>query len=96
MDFQILYTDPALADLEEIIAWSSAQHPESTEQFGTALLNHIDQLKRFPRLGAPVKGFPGVRCPLHSPLRIYYRVVTERKRIDILEFRHTSRKPSIF
>jgi len=92
MDFQVLYTEPALTDLEEVFAWSWERHSGSTERFGLALLNHIDLLKSFPRLGTPVKGFPGIRRLLHSPFHVYYRLLPEQKRIEILHFWHISRK----
>lgn len=93
MDFQILYTEPALTDLEEFFARSWEQHPGSTERFAAALLNHVDLLKSLPRLGAPVKGYPGVRRFLHSPLHVYYRMLAERQRIEVLHFWHASRNP---
>ena len=96
MDFQVLYTEPALADLEEILARSWDQHPGSTARFGLALLNHADLLKSFPRLGTPVRGFPGVRRLLHSPLHVYYRVLPDQMRIEILHFWHASRRPPRF
>lgn len=93
MDFQVLYTEPALRELEEIFTWSWERYPETTERFGLSLLNHIDLLKSFPQLGTPVKSFPGVRRLLHSPLHVYYRVLPEQKRVEILHFWHSSRKP---
>ena len=93
MVFQIRYTEPALADLEEICARSWEQHPENSERFATGLLNHVDLLKEFPRLGAPVEDQPEIRRLLHFPLHIYYRISQDEKRIDVLHFWHTSRKP---
>jgi plasmid stabilization system protein ParE len=56
VDFKLLYTQPALADLEEVMRWSWEKHPETSERFGRALLGHLDLLKDFPRLGRSVKG----------------------------------------
>lgn len=94
MDFRILYTRPALADLRQILAWSWENHPATTEQFVSALLNHVDLLKSFPYLGEPVKGFPGVRRILHSPLHVYYRILLEQKTVEVLYFWHVSRYPT--
>lgn len=55
MDFKIIYRDEALADLQQLTAWSWDRHPETTERFITALLNHIDLLAKFPAMGVPVK-----------------------------------------
>src|SRR6266536_38471 len=43
--FQIRFTEAALVDLEEILSYSWANFPSTSEQFGTALLNHLDVLK---------------------------------------------------
>jgi plasmid stabilization system protein ParE len=96
VDFQLLYTPSALKDLEEILTWSWEQHPEKTDRFGRALLNHIELLKGFPRLGAPLSGFPGVRRLFHSPLHIYYRVLDHQNRIEVLNVRHVSRRAPQF
>jgi plasmid stabilization system protein ParE len=58
MAFKILYHEDALADLEEIFEWSREKHPETTEQFANDLFDHIDPLRAFPYIGAPIKGNP--------------------------------------
>jgi plasmid stabilization system protein ParE len=90
--FKIVITDPALADLEKVMNWSLERYPAISERFGTALLNHVELLKAFPLLGAPVKGFPGVKRLIHSPLHIYYRLHEERQTIEILHFWHAARR----
>ena len=72
--------------------WSWQNHPGTSERFATALLNHVDLLKDFPHLGAPVHGRPGVRRLQHSPLHVYYRVVLEPRRVEILHVWHSSRR----
>jgi plasmid stabilization system protein ParE len=95
VDLQVLYTEPALADLEAILAWSWSEHPGSTENFALSLLNHVDLLKDFPYMGVRVKGYSGVRRLLHSPLHVYYRVILEMKRIEILHVWHSRRRPPL-
>jgi plasmid stabilization system protein ParE len=92
VDFKVFYTPRALVDLEAIMRWSWNKHPETTERFATALLNHVELLKTFPHLGKSVKHRPGVRQLLHSPLHVYYRVEREKKRVEILQFWYTARK----
>jgi plasmid stabilization system protein ParE len=93
MAFKILYHEDALADLEEIFAWSRDQRPETTEQFASSLFNRLDSLKAFPYIGAAVKGQPNLRRLLHSPLYVYYRVDAARGGIEILHIWHATRKP---
>lgn len=91
MDFKILYTEPALADLETVMRWSWEKHPGASERFADSLLNHVDLLGNFPYLGARVKGFPGVRQIVHSPVQVYYRIDEEKAVIQILHIWHEAR-----
>jgi plasmid stabilization system protein ParE len=93
MAFKVLYHEDALADLEEIFTWSREQHPETAERFANDLFNHIELLQAFPYIGASVQGHPNVRQLLHSSLYVYYRVDADRGGIEILHFRHGTRKP---
>ena len=92
MDFKVVYTEPALADLETVMSWSWEKHPGTSQRFADSLLNHVDLLKDYPYLGAPVKGYPGVRRLLHSPLQVYYRIHQEKGVIEILHFWHVARE----
>jgi plasmid stabilization system protein ParE len=94
VDFQVLYTEPALTDLEEVMEWSWRNHPGTSERFASALLKHVDLLTDFPNLGAPVYGCPSIRRLQHSPFHIYYRVLLESRRVEILHFWHRSRRYS--
>ena len=92
MDFQIRITEAALADLEGIIAYSWANFPATAERFGNAILNHIELLRSFPYIGSRVKGRPGVRQLVHTPIMIYYRVNLSPNFVEILHFQHASRE----
>ena len=90
MDFQIRFTEGALADFEEILAYSWANFPTGAEQFGNAILNHIELLRRFPYIGCRVMGRPGVRQLVHTPILIYYRVNHSPNYVEILHLQHGS------
>ncbi len=92
MAFRVIITEPALTDLEDLMNWSFDQYPNTSKRFGTSLLNHVDLLERFPALGAPVKGFPGMRRLEHFPIHVYYRLNEERQSVEILRFLHAARK----
>ncbi len=96
MAYKILYTEEALADLEAILDYISANNVTASEKFGTALLNHVEQLQSFPRLGTRVSRFPEIRKLLHSPIRIYYRIHEGKQAVEILYFWHTSRSAPKF
>ena len=91
MDFQVLYTEPALNDLEILMTWSWERHPDGTEPLATSLLGHVDLLKKFPFMGTGVRGLPGVRRLLHTPFHVYYRVHPKRHALEILHIWHASR-----
>ena len=65
MVHKILFTEDALAELEDLLDYIRANNPAAAEKLGTALLNHVELLKDFPRIGAPVHRRPGVRKLLH-------------------------------
>lgn len=96
MDFQIRIAEAALADFEEILAYSWANFPTTAERFGNAILNHVDLLKTYPYIGSPVAGRPSVRQLVHTPILIYYRVHEAPNFIEILHFWHSARKPPEF
>ena len=96
MDFQIRISEAALADFEEILAYSWANFPATAEQFGNAILNHVDLLRNFPYIGSAVDGRSGVRQLVHTPIVIYYRVSEAANVVEVLHFWHGSRhKPSL-
>jgi plasmid stabilization system protein ParE len=92
VDFRILYTEAALADLDEILFYSWSKFPGAAERFGLALLDHVDLLATFPYIGSPVADLPGVRLLVHTPILIYYRVAEDRKLVEVLHFWHAARK----
>jgi plasmid stabilization system protein ParE len=92
VDFKIRFSEASVADLDEILAYSWANFPDTTSQFGAALLNQIELLSRFPYLGSPAAGSLGVRVLVHTPIRIYYRVFECDRVVEITEIRHASRR----
>ena len=96
MAYKVLFTEDALNDLEVLLDYISADKPSAAEQFGIALLKHIELLESLPGIGAPVAGRPGVRKILHTPVRVYYRVHKDRRLVEILHLWHSSRREPIF
>jgi plasmid stabilization system protein ParE len=96
VDYRILFTQRALSDLAEIIGYIAEDDSEAASRFGTALLDHVDLLSRFPRMGGAIRKRSRVRKLQHSPVIVYYRFQEEKKIIEVLHFRHGSRKPPKF
>ena len=93
MDYHLLFTQRALDDLSEIMAHIAEDDHEVASRFGEALLDHVDLLARFPRMGNTTRKRSRVRKLVHSPILVYYQVHEEKRQVEILHFRHGSRKP---
>lgn len=93
MDYHLLYTQRALNDLAEVIGYIAEDDAEAASRFGASLLDHVDLLARFPRLGSVIRKRSRVRKLLHSPMLVYYRVDEEKRLIEILHLRHAARVP---
>jgi toxin ParE1/3/4 len=92
VDYRLLYSQRSLNDLDEILGYIAEDDAEAASRFGTSLLDHIDILSRFPRLGGTIRKRSGVRKLLHSPLLVYYRLDEDKRLIEILHVRHGARK----
>jgi plasmid stabilization system protein ParE len=92
VDYRLLYTQRALNDLAEIIGHIAEDDGEAASRFGRSLLDHVDLLARFPRMGSVIRKRPRVRKLLHSPILAYYQVHEDNRVIEILHFRHGARK----
>ncbi len=70
MDYRLLYTQKALNDLAEIIGHIAEDDAEVASRFGSSLLDHIDLLACFPRMGGAIRKRPRVRKLVHSPMLV--------------------------
>jgi plasmid stabilization system protein ParE len=96
VDYCLLYTQRALNDLAEIIGHIAEDDAEAASRFGGSLLDHVDLLARFPRMGATIRKRSRVRKLVHSPILIYYQVNEEKCLIEVLHFRHGARQSPDF
>ncbi len=93
MGYRIDFTQGSLVDLRDLLDFIRDENAEAADRFREALLDHIDVLKSFPRIGVAVSHRRGIRKLLHSPIIVYYRVREATKKIEIMELRHVSRRP---
>jgi plasmid stabilization system protein ParE len=73
VDFRLFFTQRALSDLGEIIGHVAEDDDEAASRFGNALLDHVDLLTRFPRMGNTIRKRSRVRKLFHSPILVYYQ-----------------------
>ena len=93
MDYRLFFTQRALGDLAEIIGYIAEDDDEAALRFGSALLDHVDLLSRFPRMAGTLRRRSRVRKLVHSPILVYYQVHEDKHLVEVLHFRHASRKP---
>ena len=84
MAFKIFYTEDSLTDLEGILEFIRADSPDAAAPFADAVLNHVELLAQFPHVAPSIARRRSVRSLLHTPIRIYYQIDEERKRVEIL------------
>ncbi len=96
MDYRLLFSQRALDDLAEIIGHIAEDDPEAASRFGNTLLDHVDLLSRFPRMGDAIRKRSRVRKLLHSPILVYYIVREDKRTVEVLHLRHGSRKSPKF
>ena len=96
MDFRLLYSERSLSDLAEIVGRIAEDDAEAARRFGDALLDHLEFLEKFPRLGTPIRKRPEVRKLMHSPIAAYYQIHETRRMIEVLHFRHGARRQPNF
>lgn len=96
MDYALRFTQRALRDLSEILGYIADDEEDSAFRFGNSLLDHVDLLQRSPHMASTIRSRSNVRKLVHSPIVIYYRVDDERCIVEILHFRHSSRREPRF
>lgn len=92
MDYRLLFTQRSLDDLAEIISRIAEDDPEVASSFGISLLDHVELLRRFPRIGGTTRKRSRVRKLLHSPILVYYQIREDKHAVEVLHFRHAARK----
>ena len=93
MDCKVIWTDPAIEDLGEIVRYIAADDPSSARRVGDDIIRTVELLQRFPLLGppyAPVRD-GSVREVLCWNYRIFYQVSSSRRTVEILTIWHGGR-----
>jgi plasmid stabilization system protein ParE len=70
MDCAVIYSEAALADLEQITAFIAADNAEVAQRFANRLVDLAESLRALPERGRPVKKWPGVPLALAKADRL--------------------------
>ncbi len=90
---KVVYTDPALDDIDEITAWLKQHYPGLGRAVERRLRLVVAHIARWPESMRRSTYRPDVRvAPLgHYPYKIFYRVTPSA--VEILHIHHTARRP---
>ena len=94
MDCTVIYSEAALADLQQITAFIASDNAEVAERFANRLVDLAESLRSMPQRGRPVKKWPDVRVIVLAPYLIFYRYEKPAYRVEILRFWHGARDPA--
>lgn len=88
---EIIWTDPALADLDAIADYIAIENPMAAGEFVQRVFRHVGQLQAHPRSGSKVPELPGSRYRqiVEPPCRVFYRA--DRHAVYILHLMRPER-----
>ena len=89
----LIWTEPAVADLEEIGQFISKDNPSAAEKVGSRIIREAENIAAFPRLGriVPEFGNPQIREIISQSYRIIYKFDEEGDQVAILRIWHGAR-----
>ena len=94
--FKVVWTEPAVCDLERIDRYLRRRNPVAADKIGEAILSKAALLARHPQLGAVWEEDNGWRFLVMRPYKIFYRILTKQNVVEISQIRHGARAlPSI-
>jgi plasmid stabilization system protein ParE len=98
VDFKIIWSDAALADLYDICSYIAQDNPDAAGRMGRGLLQHVRILASFPFIGPPYpRGSAGpLREIVFHNYRIFYDVSKDSRRVEILHVWHGAREEPAF
>jgi len=98
MDFKIIWSDAAIADLQEVWTCLAQHDPQAAARTGRGILAHVRVLANFPYIGpAYPRGSRGtLREIVVRPYRIFYDVSEDSQRVEILHVWHGARDEPTF
>jgi plasmid stabilization system protein ParE len=88
---EVIWTEPALADLEAIADYIAVANPTAAGEFVRRVFAHIDKLEQHPQLGPapPELEESRYRQIVEPPCRVFYR--PEGRRVFILHVMRSER-----
>ena len=93
MDYKIIFSQPAIEDLESIVRFIANDNQQAAGHFGKQLIESVRPLAQFPRMGrvVPEQNDEDIREIIFKPYRVFYRVKDEMGAIEIIRSWHAAR-----
>jgi len=93
VDCRVVITEPAIADLSEIVRRIARDNPSAAQRTGAELIARTKLLAQFPEIGRvmPEPDLKQFREIVERPYRIIYRHKPEQSLIEVLRFWHGAR-----
>jgi plasmid stabilization system protein ParE len=94
MDYEIVWTTAAVAELESITTYLARRSPSGAERAANAIAARVEALRSLPFLGEVYsRGQRGeIREVCSGQYRIFYRVLEASKQIEVLIIWRASRR----
>jgi len=93
MDFKILITETAIADLKEIVTFVASDDAAAAQRLGEKLLAQAMSLRTMPERHALHDPRRGIRKMPTPPYLVYYTVDKSLGVVNVLHFWHGARRP---
>ncbi len=93
MGFKVIWSDPAVANLEDICSHIAQDDPEAALRVATGIVAHTDLLATFPFIGPTYpRGSRGsLRLIAFRSYRVLYEVDERRESVEVVHIRHGAR-----
>jgi addiction module RelE/StbE family toxin len=93
MDYKVVWTNSARADLKQLVEYISEDNPAAAESFGLAIIEKIESVGDFPRIGriVPEENKEFLRELPYSPYRLIYEVHDDSRVVFIVRIWHSYR-----
>jgi plasmid stabilization system protein ParE len=85
MDFQVIFRDTFVADLECIVRSIAIQNPAAAQKLGLFIIQVAESLSFFPERHPRVRQRPGVRrFIVKKRYKVFYRMQPSSKTVEVL------------
>ncbi len=98
MDFKVIWTDPAIESLREIVQAIAADNNSAAQRLGLELVERMEITTQFPRIGplSSEDGAAEIRCLTHGNYRLCYRLGKVPGHAEVVAVRHSAREQPEF